>query len=104
MFLSIVETANLTDWTIQIDNNKIIDNNNRAIIQLIKDAYFGSWNSWSSCSKVRFEPRTKKSESSDFKTVFHDDLIEKPDHFPDHFSSICHYPKSQFGNNFQKNF
>ena len=54
MFLSIVETANLTDWTIQMDNNKIMDNNDRAIIQLIKDAYFGSWNSWSSCSKVSF--------------------------------------------------
>ena len=54
MFLNIVETANLTDWTIQMDNNKIIDSNNRAIIQLIKDAYFGPWNSWSSCSKVSF--------------------------------------------------
>ena len=52
MFLNIVETANLTDWTIQMDNNMIIDSNNRAIIQLIKDAYFGPWNSWSSCSKV----------------------------------------------------
>ena len=54
MFLSIVETANLTDWTIQMDNDKIMDNDNLAIIQLIKDAYFGSWNSWSSCSKVSF--------------------------------------------------
>ena len=59
MFLSIVETANLTDWTIQMDNNKIMDNNNRAIIQLIKDAYFGSWNSWSSCSKVSFNIEIK---------------------------------------------
>ena len=59
MFLSIVETANLTDWTIQMDNNKIIDNNNRAIIQLIKDAYFGPWNSWSSCSKVSFNIEIK---------------------------------------------
>ena len=52
MFLSIAETANLTDWTIQMDNDKIMDNDNRAVVQLIKDAYFGSWNSWSSCSKV----------------------------------------------------
>ena len=59
MFLSIVETANLTDWTIQMDNNKIIDNNNRAIIQFIKDAYFGPWNSWSSCSKVSFNIEIK---------------------------------------------
>ena len=90
MLLSIVETANLTDWTIQMDNKIMdMDIDNRAIVQLIKDAYFGPWNSWSSCSKVRFEPRTKKSQSSDSKTVFYDDLIEKPDHFPDHFSSIC---------------
>ena len=59
MFLSIAETANLTDWTIQMDNNMIIDNNNRAIIQLIKDAYFGPWNSWSSCSKVSFNIEIK---------------------------------------------
>ena len=59
MFLNIVETANLTDWTIQMDNNMIMDNNNRAIIQLIKDAYFGSWNSWSSCSKVSFNIEIK---------------------------------------------
>ena len=59
MFLNIVETANLTDWTIQMDNNMIIDSNNRAIIQLIKDAYFGPWNSWSSCSKVSFNIEIK---------------------------------------------
>ena len=71
MLLSIVETANLTDWTIQMDNKIMdMDIDNRAIVQLIKDAYFGPWNSWSSCSKVRFEPRTKQSQSSDSKTVF----------------------------------
>ena len=71
MLLSIVETANLTDWTIQMDNKIMdMDIDNRAIVQLIKDAYFGPWNSWSSCSKVRFEPRTKKSQSSDSKTIF----------------------------------
>ena len=59
MFLSIVETANLTDWTIQMDNDKIMDNDNLAIIQLIKDAYFGPWNSWSSCSKVSFNIEIK---------------------------------------------
>ena len=59
MFLSIAETANLTDWKIQMDNNKIMDNDNRAIVQLIKDAYFGSWNSWSSCSKVSFNIEIK---------------------------------------------
>ena len=59
MFLSIAETANLTDWTIQMDNDKIMDNDNRAIVQLIEDAYFGSWNSWSSCSKVSFNIEIK---------------------------------------------
>ena len=59
MFLNIVETANLTDWTIQMDNNMLMDSNNRAIIQLIKDAYFGPWNSWSSCSKVSFNIEIK---------------------------------------------
>ena len=33
--------------------------------------------------------------------TFYDDLIEKPDHFPDHFSSILHCLKSPFANNFE---
>ena len=32
--------------------------------------------------------------------TFYDDLIKKPDHFPDHFSFICHYLKGQFSKQF----
>ena len=64
-----------------------------------------SWSkirSW--CDRGSFFSKISDHDLIWLEITFYDDLIEKPDHFPDHFSSICYYLKSQFGNNFQKNF
>ena len=76
-----------------------------AEIGMIWSKKIRSWSkirSW--CDRGSFFRKITDHDLIWLEITFYDGLIEKPDHFPDHFSSICHYLKRQFGNNFQNFF